>query len=361
MYQKYQSTSMKYHNTDKKTFKIGRYVIWAIILIILYKFFFPTTITPPKNIVLQKWQTVQQFFAPLSVAERTRMKIYMATHSVDTKNVQAGTYIFSWSYTPSDYINTIIAWPTNEYIRYTMLEGWSLYDIDADMTKKWIITAWEFLAKTQNPDYIKKLISKFPFLQQDKELTTLEWFLYPDTYHLSNDMNPIDAFVQVSLKRFNEKIYSLRTSQNSSFVARVQTQGVTLSFPWALALASVIEKEERNNTAKPTIAGIFINRLAQGIQLGADITLCYGRQEPYETCTPSKIVAYLRDDTNIYNTRIHKWLTPTPISSVTAETFSALMNYKNTTYLFYLHDMKWNIYYAETNAQHEENKAKYLQ
>jgi cell division protein YceG involved in septum cleavage len=53
-------------------------------------------------------------------------------------------------------------------------------------------------------------------------------------------------------------------------------------------------------------------------------------------------------------------LTPTPISSVTADTFNALMNFSRTKYLFYLHDANGKIYYAETNAEHEENKRNYL-
>jgi UPF0755 protein len=51
-------------------------------------------------------------------------------------------------------------------------------------------------------------------------------------------------------------------------------------------LASIVEKEERTTTNKPTVAGVFFNRLANSMRLDADITLCYGLHEPYETCTP---------------------------------------------------------------------------
>jgi UPF0755 protein len=68
-------------------------------------------------------------------------------------------------------------------------------------------------------------------------------------------------------------------------------------------LASVVEKEERNTKNKPTVAGIFINRLANGMRLDADITLCYGLHEAYETCIPSMIARKVSDKTNIYNTR----------------------------------------------------------
>ena len=357
MYQKYQPKSTKWP-------KRGRYILLCLIAIIWYSMVFTGSITPPKNVVLQKWQTIQTFAEWLSWTERLRMKLYLTTHTVDTKKIQTGTYVFSWSYTTAEYIEKITAGPTNDYIRYTVLEGWSLYDIDEDMTKKGMITKWSLLAKAQDVTYIQKLTSKYEFLQpsqpQNIAITTLEWFLYPDTYFLGVNADPIDALVQAALKRFDEKIYATRKSQLSTFTAKLQTKSLSLSLPWALALASVIEKEERNNTAKPTIAWIFINRLSQGIQLGADISLCYGLQQPYETCTPSQIVASLRDTDNLYNTRVHKGLPPTPISSISSATFDALLQYAPTSYLFYLHDTKGKIYYAETNAQHEENKRLYM-
>lgn len=134
-----------------------------------------------------------------------------------------------------------------------------------------------------------------------------------------------------------------------------------LSLPGALALASVIEKEERSNKQKPIIAGIFVNRLAQGMQLGADITICYGFQEPYETCTQSRIIGGLRDTANIYNTRVHTGLPPTPIASVSDQTWTSLLRYQQNDNLFYLHDAQGAIHYAKTNAEHEQNKAQYLQ
>lgn len=279
---------------------------------------------------------------------------------VNTKKIQTWTYVFSGSYSPETYIKTILAWPTQEYIRYTMLEWWSLYDVDADMSNKWLIKNGELLARAQSSEEIKQLAETYTFLNQSKPLTTLEWFLYPDTYFLSTNGDIITQFFQASLKRFREKIYVQRETNQSTFAGKLQQYGITLSLPWALTLASVVEKEERATSAKPTIAGIFINRLSQDIQLWADITLCYGLQEPYETCTPSVISKWIYDKANIYNTRANSWLPPTPISSVTDTTFIALMWFVKTPYLFYLHDSQGKIFYAETNAQHEDNKRNYM-
>lgn len=70
-----------------------------------------------------------------------------------------------------------------------------------------------------------------------------------------------------------------------------------------MKLASVIENEEKSNANKPTIAGVFINRIQKGMRLDADVTLCYGKAVTYTQCTPAFIVDNLYENTNLYNTR----------------------------------------------------------
>lgn len=351
----------RYYAPKKKKWWVGRYILLLLVLLIAgYVIFFAWSITPPKTITIAKWNTLQKFITPLSRKERLRVKTYIATNNIDTSKLEVGSYEFSGSYSPAKYVETILAGPTATYVRYTMLEWWSIYDIDADMASKGMIAEGEFLAYVKSPETISSLQQKYPFLQQEKPLTTLEWFLYPDTYFLGTDGDPIQQLVNAALKRFDEKIYSIWNAEKDRFAGNLKPYSVSLSLPWALSLASVIQKEERNNAEKPTIAGIFLNRLSQGIQLGADISLCYGREEPYETCTPSLIARYVNDSWNIYNNRVHRWLPPTPISSVTADTFESLLDFENTPYLFYLHDSAGRIHYGKTNAEHEANKAQYL-
>lgn len=345
----------------KKVPKVWRYIVLLIVLYGLYVLLWWWKITPDSSVYVKKWDSIQVFFDNLSVLQRVRTKFYIMKKGVDTKKIQTGTYLFSWSYSPGEYIQTILKWPTQEYIRYTMLEWWSVYDVDADMAKKWLITAGEFLQYVTDSNKIQDLSETYAFLKQNKPLVTLEWFLYPDTYFLSTNGDTVPQFIQASLKRFREKVIPLWETYKGEFTNRVGAEWLTISLVGAVNIASIIEKEERALSEKSTIAGVFLNRLSQNIQLGADITLCYGRKEPYETCTPSIIAAYVRDETNQYNTRVFEWLPPTPISSITSDTFNALMNFKKTPYLFYLHDSAWKIHYAETNAQHEDNKKQYLQ
>jgi UPF0755 protein len=127
-----------------------------------------------------------------------------------------------------------------------------------------------------------------------------------------------------------------------------------------LIIASIIEKEERVDANRKKIAWVFFNRIDLGMRLWADISLCYGLEEWYESCTVEVIIANLYDRNNLYNTRELTWLTPTPIVTPTISSVESVLDPEDHDYLFYLHDMQWRIFMAETNAGHERNKAQYL-
>jgi UPF0755 protein len=172
----------------------------------------------------------------------------------------------------------------------------------------------------------------------------------------------IDQLVYLQLEAFQERIRSVYGEQLTSLTISLKSKGYTFSLSsyGALVLASVIEKEESVDANKPLIASIFFNRLESGMRLDADITLCYGFQEPYETCTPARIVENLQDTANPYNTRAVAGLPPTPISTVHASSIQALFDAPKTDYLFYLHNAQGQIFPATTNAEHNLNKSKEL-
>jgi len=165
----------------------------------------------------------------------------------------------------------------------------------------------------------------------------------------------------MQLDAFDKKIYVKYGTDISEFYSRVKSD-YKLDFGWydIVKIASVVEKEERNSKNKPIVAGIFFNRLQDGMRLDADITLCYGLKEPYETCTPQVIVKSIHDENNVFNTRVKSGLVPQPISSVSAQTIQAVLNYQKTDNYYYLHDNAWMIHYAKTIWEHNANKNLYL-
>lgn len=126
-----------------------------------------------------------------------------------------------------------------------------------------------------------------------------------------------------------------------------------------ITLASIVEKEERNNNEKPTVAGILKKRLDEGWQIGADITVCYPFRLTAEQCKLS-VTKYLYE-VNDYNTRQKVGLPAGPIWNPSEVTIQATLFPKDTDYYYYLHDTQTGqIYYAVDNAGHERNKSLYL-
>jgi UPF0755 protein len=119
-----------------------------------------------------------------------------------------------------------------------------------------------------------------------------------------------------------------------------------------------VEKEEKNINEKPIVAGILKKRFDNGWQIWADITVCYPHELTSNEC--KMVISKYITEVSDYNTRTMVWLPKTPIWNPSFETINATLNYKSTDYWYYLHNINtWKIYYAKTNAEHEENK-KYM-
>ena len=128
-----------------------------------------------------------------------------------------------------------------------------------------------------------------------------------------------------------------------------------------LILASIVEREERYAQNQPIVAGILAKRVAEGIPMGADATVCYGEGRTQKQCTPEFIATVINSNTNPYNTRRKKGYTPTPISNMPLSTWKAALDPEPSPYYYYLHGNDGQIRYGRTNEEHNINKQKYLQ
>lgn len=338
----------------RKTPKIGRWILlWLILFFVWSLFLRPYSID--EKITIEKWDTFQTFVEDFSTLKQLWLKIYLFVNKgdFDYSKIQEWTYMFEWKYSKSEFLDIIKEWPKQDFQKYTVLEWWSIYDIDADLSEKELIEEWDYINFVNSSDIITKYTERYQFLSMtEKNLKSLEGFLYPDTYHLDIWWNVVDQLVYLQLENFKNKVWNIYSGEVllSSKITWYDT----------LILASVVEKEERNTKNKPTVAGIFFNRLANGMRLDADITLCYGLHEPYETCTPALISKWIYDKNNIYNTRQVWGLPPQPISNPAVDSIDAVINPNSTNYFYYLHDPQGWIHYGSTVAEHNDNKNKYL-
>ena len=94
----------------------------------------------------------------------------------------------------------------------------------------------------------------------------LEGFVFPATY----EFRPKDSATDV-VKKMVERMETEFTPGN---VAKAKALGLDVR-DW-VTLASMVQAEAANNEEMPVIAGVFLNRLRDGIPLGSDPTVAYG-------------------------------------------------------------------------------------
>lgn len=350
---------MKKKKKSGSKFSIGAVFIICLFILFGYAVWVKYTesfhYVPDTQILINKGDTIAKFYSYQKGLSKFMTRLWIRNHISQIPPLQEGTYTLSGEYTKFELLEHIAKGPKQEFLRITLLEWRSIFDTDAHLADQGLITAGEYIQKVQNQDFISGLRDEFPFLAILPEGKSLEGFLYPDTYFLDKHGLSVQQLIKAQLKNFNEKVWKLYREDFLSF----RPQNLPLSKYAALVLASVIENEEKNLTNKPIIAGIFINRIEQGMRLDADVTLCYGLQIKYDECRAA-ILLNLNDASNLYNTRKNIGLPPTPISSPSVATINALFHYKNTNALYYLHDEKGQIHYWTTLEEHNQNKSNHL-
>ena len=122
-------------------------------------------------------------------------------------------------------------------------------------------------------------------------------------------------------------------------------------------LASIVEKESNSAAERPTIAGVYLNRLHQGIKLQADPTVVFGVGDFSIRRVLNKHLAY----DSPYNTYLYEGLPPGPICMPSKSSIEAVLNAEEHDYLFFCAKPGYNgeHAFATTNRQHEHNASIY--
>ena len=108
--------------------------------------------------------------------------------------------------------------------------------------------------------------AEFEFLNDLPEGATLEGYIFPDTYSLPRDKVTARDVIVTALRNFDKQV-------TPQMRADLQAQGRSLFD--AIRLASIVEREAAVEEERPRIAGVYLNRLNDGMALDADPTIQY--------------------------------------------------------------------------------------
>ncbi|MBQ1793712.1 MAG: endolytic transglycosylase MltG [Peptostreptococcaceae bacterium] len=252
----------------------------------------------------------------------------------DNNGVKAGKYLLSQKYSNSEILDILISGKTyNDGIKVTIPEGSTYKEVIKYLTNKKIGKAEVYEELINNP---KEFYDKYKFLDE-KDITTLEGFLYPDTYYFEKDMSEKDV-ISAMLKRFSE-VYTPELKEKQ------KKMGLTLQ--QVINMASIIEKEAVKDVDRPKIAGVFYNRLEIGMPLQSDATIHYIFDER------KHIVSYsdLKIDSP-YNSYLNKGLPPTPISNPGIKSIEAALEPEDNDYLYFVATVDGGNNYSKTYDEH---------
>ncbi len=223
-------------------------------------------------------------------------------------------------------------------IKITIPEGYNIYQIASVLSENGLISEEEFLETCKD----KELISEFNL----KKNPTLEGYLYPDTYYIPLNYEK-KKIIRLFLDNFNRII-------DNDFLTKIHQKGLTLNN--VMIMASIIEKEAKQEFEKPIIAGVYYNRLKKGMRLQADPTLIYAL-----TLTGTYNGSIGFKDFNIdskYNTYKYYGMPPGPIANPGRASILAAIFPTDVGYLYFVAKPDGSHYFSSTLEEH--NKAVYL-
>lgn len=179
-----------------------------------------------------------------------------------------------------------------------------------------------------------------------------EFGLNPQTAMTLFIPNTYEVFWNVS----PEKLISRMKKENDEFWSDSRLQKakeLNLTKEQVYTLASIVEKESNNEKERPTIAGVYLNRLKIGDKLRADPTVVFAVGD-FEL--RRVLFQHLNFDSP-YNTYMYAGLPPGPIYMPSKNSIDAVLNYEKHEYLFFCakpgYDSEHS--FAKTAEQHQRN------
>ena len=124
-----------------------------------------------------------------------------------------------------------------------------------------------------------------------------------------------------------------------------------------MILASIVDEETNKNDEKPMVASVYLNRLRKGYLLQADPTVRFALQNFDIKRVLNKHLKY----DSPYNTYMYKGLPPGPICIPSIASIDAVLENKQTDYMFFCAKEDFSGYhnFAVTHAEHVRNARKF--
>ncbi len=274
--------------------------------------------------------------------------------------LEAGTFILNPAMTMVEIVE-ILQHAEASSVTITIPEGWRL-----EQQAEYLVVAGIFEDPAQGEAYRTQALtgdltgldpSRYPFLQDRPAGTSLEGYLFPDTYEVPAVGTTAADVLSRQLDVFAARVLPV-------YERAVASGTTTLDLYTMLTVASIVEREAVIPAERPDIAGVYLNRLAQGIRLEADPTVQYAMGYQEATGQWWKTPVFLEEYSSVispYNTYLNDGLPPGPIASPGLSSIEAVLNPGDHDYLYFVAtpDGTGAHIFATTFEEHAENVRRY--
>lgn len=180
-----------------------------------------------------------------------------------------------------------------------------------------------------------------------------EGYIFPDTYEF-----PRMATTETILSKIKN---NFKNKFNAELHTKAKNKGLTEKE--VLILASLVEREARQDTTRQKVASIILKRYLADWPLDIDATVQYalGYQVEEKSWWKKDLTNEDKLIDSPYNTYKNTGLPPEPICNPSLSSIKAVINADpNTPYWYYITDKNGVMRYAVTLEEHQANIDKYL-
>lgn len=270
-----------------------------------------------------------------------------------TRNTFEGYFELDKSWSTKEIL-TYLSSDTNAApmsVNVLLVEGSWAKDIAKKISQHTTADENTLLELWNDETYVRELMPYYEVLTEDifknKDVRILlEGFLYPDTYSFN---------VEASEKEITELLIANANRYYQQYKAKLETSDFSLYE--LLTLSSIVEYEASGDEDMRMVAGVFMNRLRDGIRLESSVTKCYALYEfdSWQDCERE-------NPDSPYNTHRVSGLTPGPILNPSVRAIEATLDYAHHDYFFFIADVHGDgsVHYQKTYEEHEKVRMELL-
>lgn len=281
--------------------------------------------------------SVSTKLAPIANEQALLSFKLISRHSNYDKNIRTGRYAIL----PGEGIISVLRKLKNghqEPLRLTIPESKTVDRLAGALSKKLMMDSLSLAILLQDSSFCAK---------QGYDTATIVSMFVPDTYEVY--WNTTIENLMNRLKKEHDKFWEKGRLEKAAALG--------LSPEEVCTLASIIDEETSNNTEKPMIARMYLNRLKKGMPLQADPTVKFALKD----FALKRIYHNMLNTDSPYNTYRYAGLPPGPIKVASVAGIDAVLNAPAHNYLYMCakEDFSGTHNFASSYTEHLKNAARY--